>query len=177
MTAHAENASAAAQRHAARGCTPSFTRLTFGHDVRHRFGATLQRAGLRTALTRLTERLNRFELAMTRPVECDGSYGPCALIFDDRMSSLVAGCVLLGITPESGCLVNLRNPRRRVARGRCRRSAIPVRGRQRQGVARSAIPRMPRDRVGRDDSDRLRTRITRVEAGEGEDTECLQLTC
>ncbi|MDT5118552.1 MAG: hypothetical protein QOE30_4291 [Mycobacterium sp.] len=38
MTAHAENASAAAQRHARGGRTPSFTRLTFGHDVRHRFG-------------------------------------------------------------------------------------------------------------------------------------------
>ena len=41
---------------------------------------------------------------MTRTVKCADSSDSWVLVVDDRMSSLVAGCSLLGITPELGCL-------------------------------------------------------------------------
>jgi hypothetical protein len=178
MTAHAKNANAMGQRDAAAGHrTPRFTRRPFGHGVCNRVGTALDFAQHPTALARLLERLNRSELAMTRTVKCADSSDLRALIVDDRMSSLVAGCVLLGITPRWGCLVNLRNPRRLVARGSCPGGAIPARGRQRQGVARSGVPGMPRGRVGREGADWLGTRIAPTKSGEGEDSGCLQLTC
>jgi hypothetical protein len=177
MTAHAENAGAMGQRHASAGHrTPRFTRRPFGYGACSR-GAALDFGQHLAALARLLERLSRSEFSMTRTVKCADSSDSWVLVVDDRMSSLVAGCSLLGITPELGCLVNLPNPRRRGARGWCPGGAIPVRGRQRQGVARSGVPGMARGRVGCEDADWLGTPIAPTKSGEGEDSGCLQLTC
>jgi hypothetical protein len=179
MTAHAKNASAMEQRHAtASHPTPRFTRRPFGHGVCNHVGAALDCAQHLAAIARPLEILNRSKLAMTRTIKCADRSDSWAPVVDDRMSSLVAGYSLLGITPESGCLVNLRNPRRWVAGAWSPAGVIPVHGRQPQGVARSGVVLgMARGRVGREDADWLGARVAPAESGDGEDSGCPRLTC